>query len=45
MPRNLFEQAINRQALRLAGGDVAALGHDELSMLTNDDFESAARLL
>ena len=43
--RNLFEQAINRQALRLAAGDVAALDHDELSMLTNDDFESAARLL
>ncbi len=43
--RNLFEQAINRQALRLTGTDIASLGRDELSTLTNDDFESAARLL
>lgn len=43
--RNLFEQAINRQALRLAEGDVGALRAEELSTLTGDDFESAARLL
>ncbi len=43
--RNLFEQAINRQALRLAVGDVGELGEDELSTLTGDDFDAAARLL
>lgn len=43
--RNLFEQAINRQALRLSVGDVGALHEDELSTLTVDDFEAAARLL
>jgi len=43
--RNLFEQAINRQALRLAETHVESLGHEELSTLTSDDFESAARLL
>ena len=43
--RNLFEQAINRQALRLAAGDVGALGEEELSTLTADDFDGAARLL
>jgi len=43
--RNLFEQAINRHALRLAEHDVVSLGHDDLSTLTSDDFESAARLL
>jgi AAA+ superfamily predicted ATPase len=43
--RNLFEQAINRQALRLAAGDVEALGEDELSTLDADDFDAAARLL
>jgi len=43
--RNLFEQALNRQALRLAVGDVGALGEDELSTLTADDFDAAARLL
>jgi type VII secretion ATPase EccA len=43
--RTLFEQAINRQALRLAGDDLARLGRDDLSTLTSDDFESAARLL
>jgi stage V sporulation protein K len=43
--RTLFEQAINRQALRLAAGDVTALGEDELSTLDADDFDAAARLL
>jgi type VII secretion ATPase EccA len=43
--RNLFEQAINRQALRLAAGDIEALGEDELSTLGADDFDAAARLL
>ena len=43
--RNLFERAINRQALRLAAGDVASLGRDELAALTRDDFEAAALLL
>jgi type VII secretion ATPase EccA len=43
--RTLFEQAINRHALRLASSGVASLGREELSTLTSDDFESAARLL
>jgi type VII secretion ATPase EccA len=44
--RTLFEQAINRQALRLAQvGDVTRLGRAALSTLESDDFESAARLL
>lgn len=43
--RNLFEQALNRQALRLSEGDVSALREDELTTLGADDFEAAARLL
>ncbi len=43
--RNLFEQAINRQALRLAGGGVDGLGREALSVLTSNDFASAATLL
>ena len=43
--RNLFEQAINRQALRLSAGSVSGLGHDELATLTSNDFASAATLL
>jgi stage V sporulation protein K len=43
--RNLFEQAINRQALRLTVGDLGALPEEELSTLTADDFDAAARLL
>ncbi len=43
--RNLFEQAINRQALRLAVGEVEALDEDELATLTTDDFDTAAGLL
>jgi hypothetical protein len=43
--RTLFEQAINRQALRLAGDDLGGLGRAALVTLEADDFESAARLL
>ncbi len=44
--RNLFEQAMSRQALRLSTlGDVADLSRDEHSTLTADDFASAARNL
>ena len=44
--RNLFEQAMNRQALRLSHlGDVADLGRDELATLSADDFAGAARNL
>lgn len=42
--RNLFEQTMNRHALRLAatGGE---FDRDALVTLTSDDFDSAARLL
>lgn len=43
--RTLFEQAINRQALRLASGGVIGLDRDELSVVTSNDFASAAALL
>ncbi len=44
--RTLFEQAINRQALRLADiGDVSRLGRDALSTLEATDFTTAARLI
>jgi len=47
--RNLFEQAINRHALRLAGSSGAAvaggLGRSALTTLEAADFEQAARLL
>ncbi|MDP8911296.1 MAG: AAA family ATPase [Actinomycetota bacterium] len=44
--RNLFEQALNAQAIRLAGGsDLEALGPDELAVLTPDDIRAAARAL
>lgn len=43
--RNLFEQAINRQALRLSVGGVDGLSRDELSTLTSNDVASAAALL
>ncbi len=44
--RTLFEQAINRQALRLADiGDVHRLGRTALSTLEAHDFEAAAALL
>ena len=44
--RTLFEQAINRHALRLADiGDVHRLGRTALSTLEAQDFEAAATLL
>lgn len=44
--RNLFEQAMSRQALRLSVlGDVSERSRDELSTLTADDFAGAARNL
>ena len=43
--RNLFEQALNAQALRLAGGDLDALAADELAAIDPDDILAAARAL
>ncbi len=43
--RNLFEQAVNRQALRLDGGGVVDLGRDELLTLTRTDIDEAAGLV
>ncbi|MGI9606889.1 MAG: AAA family ATPase [Acidimicrobiales bacterium] len=44
--RNLFEQAINRQAVRLAESQVVGdLGPDMVSMLEAIDFDEAAKLL
>ena len=44
--RTLFEQAINRQAYRLAAGaDVGALDRRQVSTITNDDLLDAAGLL
>lgn len=46
--RTLFEQALNRQALRLTsdeGRDVEALDRDDVSTLTADDIGEAARAL
>jgi stage V sporulation protein K len=43
--RNLFEQAINRQALRLERSGVMDLDRTTLLTLTRDDIEDAARLL
>lgn len=43
--RNLFEQAINRQALRLSAAGTGPLGRVDLSVLTSNDFASAATLL
>jgi stage V sporulation protein K len=46
--RTIFEQALNAQALRLAGSPDAVmhdLGADELASLTEADFVSAARAL
>src|SRR6266571_6061401 len=46
--RTLFEQALNAQALRLAGvqgTELADLERSELMMLSGDDFRSAARAL
>jgi stage V sporulation protein K len=46
--RTIFEQALNAQALRLAGVSETALGHvevDELTSLNEADFAAAARTL
>jgi hypothetical protein len=46
--RTLFEQALNAQALRLAGvqgAELADLERSELMMLCGDDFRAAARAL
>ena len=46
--RTIFEQALNAQALRLAGVSETALGHlevDELTDLNEADFAAAARTL
>jgi stage V sporulation protein K len=46
--RTIFEQALNAQALRLAGASETALGHlevDELTSLNEADFAAAARTL
>lgn len=43
--RTLFEQAVSRQALRLAGVEVAGLDDDALTILTAGDLQSAAALL
>ena len=46
--RTLFEQSLNRQALRLSldeERDLAALDRDAVMTLTADDIEQAARLL
>lgn len=44
--RNLFEQAINRQAVRLSSSDaVGALDRATVSTLEASDFDEAARLL
>jgi stage V sporulation protein K len=41
--RTLFEQALNAQALRLAGAGLDRLDPEELSSLTAGDFAAAAR--
>jgi SpoVK/Ycf46/Vps4 family AAA+-type ATPase len=43
--RTLFEQAVNAQALRLGEGDVDALSHDELKVLTPQDVLAGGRAL
>ena len=46
--RTIFEQALNAQALRLAGlsgRNLEELGPEELTTLTSDDVDSAARSL
>jgi hypothetical protein len=46
--RTIFEQALNRQALRLArleGRELAELGRDEVTTVEADDLAEAARLL
>ena len=44
--RTLFEQAINRQAMRLAGdGRVEDLGEADVSIISSEDLQAAAELL
>ena len=46
--RTLFEQALNRQALRLTrvgGGDLDSLDRDDVTTLTAEDVSEAARAL
>jgi SpoVK/Ycf46/Vps4 family AAA+-type ATPase len=46
--RTLFEQAINRQALRLSGGtaeELSALNRADVTLLTAEDLADAARVL
>ena len=43
--RNLFEQAVNRQALRLDGAGLIDINRDELLTLCRTDIEEAARLV
>jgi stage V sporulation protein K len=43
--RTLFEQSLNAQALRLAGGDVEHLDTEELMCLTAEDVGAGARAL
>jgi SpoVK/Ycf46/Vps4 family AAA+-type ATPase len=43
--RNLFEQAVNRQALRLSAAGAGRIDRDALLTLTADDVDAAARVL
>ena len=43
--RTLFEQSLNAQALRLAGGDVERMQPDELMCLKPEDLTAGARAL
>src|SRR5438270_578052 len=43
--RTLFEQALNAQALRLAGAELSELDRSELMLLRGEDFLAAARAL
>jgi SpoVK/Ycf46/Vps4 family AAA+-type ATPase len=43
--RHLFEQAMNRQAVRLSTGNVAALDRHSVSEITVTDLEEAAKIL
>jgi len=43
--RTLFEQAVNRQALRLDAAGIADIGRTELLTLTSTDFRQAAAIV
>lgn len=43
--RNLFEQALNRQAVRLSTGNVAGLDKNAVTEITVADFEAAVKVL